>query len=230
MRSSTQVANIVLTRRKRVNELIYRGGGQPDVYQERYLNHIERKKKSAVSEEAATNYPVDRATLFDVLAARRSQRTFNDKELTEIELGWIYEAVRLAPSSCNRQAIFIRLTVDEQEKQCLDCLLVGGQGWLQGAKVILLLFADPLAYKAPDEVDYMPYLDAGFVGENIYLAAEAQSIGVCYVSPKIRAENQDKFHSQFNLRSLLFCGAITLGRYDIRARDAPKRRKREIFY
>jgi len=192
-----------------------------DPYQERYLEHQYRKQRTITG---VTN-PV-----LAVLRSRRSQRMFNDQELSDDELHGIYEAIRLAPSSCNRQAILIKPVADSVDRAALARLLVGGRGWVDGAAVVLLLFADLLAYKAPGEAEYMPYLDAGFVGENAYLAAEAAGLGACYVNPNIREKDRAEFDKIFNPRGLLFCGAMALGKYDVRAPEPPKRALEDIFY
>jgi len=155
---------------------------------------------------------------------------FNDRELSEEELHVIYEAIRFAPSSCNRQAILVEVVADSVDRAALERLLVGGRGWVDGAAVVLLLFADMLAYKAPGEAEYMPYLDAGFAGENAYLAAEAGGLGACYVNPNIREKDRAEFDRLFNPQGHLFCGAVALGKYDARAPEPPKRRLEDIFY
>ena len=192
-----------------------------DPYQERYLEHQARKRRELASEPNLA---------LVTLRARRSQRVFNEQALGEAELREVYEAIRLAPSSCNRQAILVKPVEDAEEKAELQRLLVGGRGWLGGAAIVLLLFADMLAYKAPGENVYMPYLDAGFVGENAYLAAEALGLGACYVNPNIREGDREEFDGLFNPRGHLFCGAVALGRYDARAQEPPKRELEEIFY
>ena len=192
-----------------------------DPYQERYLEHQYRKQRTITG----VANPV-----LAVLRSRRSQRVFNDRELSEEELHGIYEAIRLAPSSCNRQAILVKPVADSVDRAALARLLVGGRGWVDGAAVVLLLFADLLAYKAPGEAEYMPYLDAGFAGENAYLAAEAAGLGACYVNPNIREKDRAEFDKIFNPRGLLFCGAMALGKYDVRAPEPPKRALEDIFY
>lgn len=201
---------------------------QVDVYQERYLEHQARKRES-ISGKPQMDAEV-RCALFGILRARKSQRIFSEAEITEVELNQIYEAIRLSPSSCNRQAILVKPVTEEREKAELDCLLVGGKNWLGGAQIILLLFADMLAYKSPAERDFMPYLDAGFVGENVYLAATALNIGACFVNPNIRKEDRGQFDRQFNPRGLQFCGAMALGKYTVSAPESPKRKLERIFY
>jgi len=193
-----------------------------DTYQERYLAHIERKQRTQRRPDEARSF-------WDVLACRHSQRTFDERLIGADELERVYEAVRLAPSSCNRQAIVVQ-PVFAETLAVLEALLVGGRRWMDKASVGLLLFADMRAYKSPSEVDFMPYLDAGFVAQNVYLAAEALGIGACFVNPNIREENRAAFEERFNPAGLRFCGAMALGRYDLRTPEAPKRAATDIFY
>ena len=199
------------------------------IYQERYLAHQERKRKILSGDGMTENYTIE-GDIFSVIEARVSQRIFNDEPIIPTDLTKIYESIRLAPSSCNRQAILIKPITLEPDRRRLDALLVGGKNWLTGAKVVLLLFADMIAYKSPAEIEFMPYLDAGVIVENVYLVATVLGIGVCYVNPNIRKENRTRFDRRFNLRGLRFCGAIALGMYDRRIAKAPKRRTEEIFY
>lgn len=200
-----------------------------DIYQKRYLAHQKRKAESLAGKEGVENCVVEDDVL-SVIRARVSQRIFNNKPIIPENMVKIYESICLAPSSCNRQAILIKMIVVDTDKQRLDNLLVGGKDWLAGARVILLLFADMAAYKSPAEIEFMPYLDAGIVIENVYLAATALGIGVCYVNPNIQKEDKTAFAQRFNPRGLRFCGALALGLYDVRAARVSKRRVEEIFY
>ena len=200
-----------------------------DIYQERYLAHQERKRKTLAGDGTTESYTIE-GDIFSAIEARVSQRIFNDESIIPTDLAKIYESIRLAPSSCNRQAILIKPITLEPDRQRLAALLVGGKDWLFGAKVILLLFADMIAYKSPAEIEFMPYLDAGIIVESVYLVATVLGIGVCYVNPNIRKENRTSFDRRFNSRGLQFCGAIALGMYDRRIAKVPKRRTEEMFY
>ncbi|HUX30111.1 MAG TPA: nitroreductase family protein [Thiobacillus sp.] len=193
-----------------------------DVYQQRYLAHIARKRH-AIGLDAGVR------SFWDVVVTRHSQRAFTGRALEPHVMDAIYEAIRLAPSSCNRQAIVVR-PLDRGHGEGLASLLVGGAGWLDDAAVVLLLFADMKAYKSPAEVDFMPYLDAGFVAQSIYLVAEALGVGACFVNPNIREANKGAFNEEYNQAGLRFCGAMALGYYDVRGPESPKRGIGEIFY
>lgn len=200
-----------------------------DIYQRRYLAYQKRKKKILAGKGSIGDIIIGKS-MFGAIGSRASQRIFNDKEIALRDLNMIYQSIQLAPSSCNRQAILVKVIESAFDKTSLERLLVGGKNWLSGAKIILLLFADMAAYKSPVEVNFMPYLDAGVVVENIYLAATTLFIGACYVNPNIPSEYRPWFDRQFNPRGLKFCGAMALGKYDTRMVRTPKRRINEIFY
>ena len=149
-----------------------------DVYQKRYLTHQEYKLGASGSKSIYTF--AEAHAILAALNNRQSCRVFGEDRINPYVLKKIYEAARNAPSSCNRKAIKIITVVDPSEIGMLSNLLVGGANWLSMAEVVLLLFADMIAYKSPSEIDFMPYLDAGFLAENIYIACEA--LGLALVS------------------------------------------------
>jgi Nitroreductase family. len=69
---------------------------------------------------------------------------------------------------------------------------------------VLLLHADPDAYKAPGELAYMPYLDAGVMVGAMYLAATAHGLRCCYINPNIREHNRPHFETVFGPG--IYCG------------------------
>lgn len=119
-----------------------------------------------------------------------------------------------APSSCDRKGVKIEVIENRHDKEILSGLLVGGVGWIHRANKILLLFANLEAYKAPGEKTFMPYLDAGFQGMTVYMAAEALGLGCCFVNPNIRQENKRFFQTRFGGKDKLFCGALAIGKYE----------------
>lgn len=197
-----------------------------DVFQERYLDHQKRKNNSLEDFKGSdkTSYSeLARDILTNVLSSRRSQRIFNDDVVSSEDMEWILKAIRVAPSSCNRQAVY----VVDADPSVADNLLVGGKGWASKAQKILLLFADRLAYKSPNEKGFMPYLDAGFAAENAYLMCEVMGLGCCFVNPNIREENKQAFTREFG--EDYFCGALVIGHYDVKANKPPLRDVGEVM-
>ena len=185
-----------------------------DLYQKRYLDY--HKIRRHLSDEPPPNYDAhEQRVCLKIMKGRRSQRVFNGAALTTNEIARLLLAIQLAPSSCNRRAVYGRMVGTEDEKNTLSALLVGGAGWIHTADVIMLLLADMAAYKSPAEVSYMPYLDAGFIAQNALLIAESLGIGACFVNPNIREENKPAFDAGFS-EGNKFCGAIALGHYDKR--------------
>ena len=113
-----------------------------DVYQQRYLHHQQEKKKE----------------LIRIMAERHSNRRFSDKEVPQKLIEELIKVVDLAPSSCDRKAVKVKVITDKDHKALLGGILVGGVGWIHRAPAILLITADPKAYKAGQEIDFMPYL------------------------------------------------------------------------
>jgi nitroreductase len=163
-------------------------------YQRRYLAHQARK----------------RAELRALMVERHSSRVFADDPVPDEVVLELLSAATTAPSSCDRRAVSITVITERQDREILGGLLVGGVGWVHRAPTILLLHADAVAYKAPGELPYMPYLDAGVQVQALYLAATAAELACCFVNPAIRPRHKAFFAELFGAD--VFCGAMALGR------------------
>lgn len=196
-----------------------------DIFQQRYLEHQERKTRSLenfIGEEKPKNNDY-LLPLISVMQNRRSQRIFNDIPIEYGDLTYIMEVTRLAPSSCNRQAVYLKEANPEYAEQ----ILVGGKRWINKASKVLFLFASKEAYKSVNEKVFMLYLDAGVVMAFISLMCEAKGIGSCIVNPNMKEENKEEFANKYG--DDYFCGAIALGNYDKKSPKPPKRTKEEVL-
>lgn len=164
-----------------------------DSYQARYLAHQARKRE----------------VLRQLLLERHSERAFDDQPVTDDDLAPLLDAADRAPSSCDRHGVSIRVTRSRDDLALLGGLLVGGVGWVHRAPVVLMLFGDPAAYKAPGELAYMPFLDAGVMVGAMYLAATAHGLRCCYINPNIREHNRPHFAAVFG--DGVYCGALAVG-------------------
>jgi len=201
-----------------------------DIYQERYLAHQEKKKEQlaySIGEPFTKHTRSDLNTLNRLLKSRRSQRVFTSEEVTNEELLEILEASTIAPSSCNRHGIRIKVVTDRDNKALLSGILVGGVGWIQRASAIILFLADTEAYKSPSEKRFMPYCDVGFTAMSMWLKAEALDIGCAYINPNIREEHKEIFYTAFPQG--LFVGALAIGKYDTKAKKANRPLLSEII-
>lgn len=204
-----------------------------DVYQDRYLEHQQRKAdtfKPMVGDIEWREYsPEEQETIFDMFTNRRSQRTYNRTEIEQEKIDKLLELMTHCPSSCNRQAISVSIVSDRDAKEFLSGLLVGGVGWCHRADKIILLFADMEAYKSPYEREFMPYLDAGAMIQTIYLACETLGVGTAYINPNIREHNQEIFNERYNPKGLRYCGAMACGYYDLKNLPPKKREIEEML-
>lgn len=178
-----------------------------DIYQERYTAHQKRKKSQ----------------LKKMLDSRSSQRIFNDKKIHGNDIMYILRYMAKVPTSCGREAIYAKVIEDRTKKELLGAFLVGGVGWVHKADKIILIFADKSAYKAGDEIKFMPYLDAGTVLATAYLLCEEKGIGCCFVNPNVRQGNREMFDKTFGVGGVIFCGALAIGYYDEKARVLTKK-------
>ena len=163
-----------------------------DIYQERYLNHQKKKKEELVA----------------IMKERHSNRRFSDKEVPQSTIKELLKVVDLAPSSCDRKAIKVKVITDRDQKALLGGILVGGVGWIHRAPVVLLVTADPKAYKSADEKAFMPYLDGGIVSQQLALMAATLGVHGCFANPNIRDFNKDHYHKIFGPEILTMAFAI----------------------
>jgi nitroreductase len=174
-----------------------------DQYQQSYLAHQQRKKE----------------VLIQLIEERHSERMFSDKEVDEETLQQLLETRVAAPSSCDRHGVHLSVERERDRKALLGGLLVGGTGWIHRAPLILMLWADPLAYKAGNERDWNTYLDAGFLGEQLFLYATALGLRACFVNPQVRDFNKPHFQQTFGAlfgdpedpAEGIYCGCLAIG-------------------
>lgn len=163
-----------------------------DIYQQRYLKHQQDKKEE----------------LIKIMQERHSNRMFSNKDVDDQTIQELVNVVKLAPSSCNRKAIHVKIIKDKDQKALLGGILVGGVGWIHRAPAILLITADPKAYKAGKEIDFMPFLDGGVVAQQLALMATTLGIHGCFANPNIRDFNKNHYHEIFGPEILTMAFAI----------------------
>ena len=174
-----------------------------DKYQKRYIAHQKRKQKILLTgkeEKPFYEHTVgEYIGAMKIISERRSRRVYGKEKITPKELKLIKEFAGYAPSSCDRKAI--KLVIDKKGIETL----VGGRGWVEKADKVIKIYADMVAYKSPAEVNFMPYLDAGFVAQNIYLICEILNIKCCFINPNHTGTEIEK-------EGMRFCGAMALGK------------------
>lgn len=112
---------------------------------------------------------VDFETFFELIKARRSNRQFLEKAVSEEKLTKLAETVNWASSSCNKQPIKLFATNNpELAKQCLD-QCKGGTGFSENIPCFIAFCADMRGYYLPAEI-YLPHTDTGLGAQNFFLA------------------------------------------------------------
>ncbi len=118
----------------------------------------------------------DKTTVFDVIASRKSVRTYDDAPVTEQELTRCLEAARMAPSWANRQCWHFVVVRGREEVDELG--LVPAQ--IKGPTALIVACADP---EKSGNVDGKPYymVDVAIAVEHLVLTAWEMGIGTVWV-------------------------------------------------
>jgi len=201
-----------------------------DIFQARYIEHQQRKRLVIQGPPCTGAVMLPEAQFDTLIAVRQSVRAFDACPVDPTHVDRLLNAVRLAPSSCNRQAVVVGVVTDAESIQALERMLVGGAGWLHRAPLVLLFFADPIAYKSPAEKVYMPYLDVGAACMQASLAARRHGLGTCWVNPNIHNDRLGPFHYRFNPDSLLLGSALACGYVNGATPIAPRRDLDQVVY
>ena len=116
---------------------------------------------------------------YDVLKARRSIRGYLQKDVPDDSLAKIMEAVRLAPTACNKQPFKILLVKNSgtREKICG----VYTQKWLAQAPVIAVALANESQAWHRLEGDSAANIDVSIAMEHFVLAAAEEGLGTCWI-------------------------------------------------
>jgi nitroreductase len=125
--------------------------------------------------------PVSAEKLMELLRIRRSRRAFINEPLTENEKIAICNAAQYAPSSCNRQTIYLLFVEEPQLKEFVASTVPGGYQFFSKAPCILLLLSDAGDYRYPEDRT-VPFADGAAAAENIYLICETMGLGCCWGS------------------------------------------------
>ena len=183
-----------------------------------YVDAQERKK-----------WQIHGGTKPSVLDRRRSVRCFTG-EIVDAEHVWeLEEAVRLAPSSCNRQGVHLCVVRDSQDKHWLSEVLVGGRRWAYTADALILLFANPECYVVEAQLAYMPLLDIGHAAMAVQVRAVELGLGACYINPNTQGGELEQ-HPKWNPRKWIFGGAVAIGYAASVPTCPPKRTHQEVYY
>ena len=127
-------------------------------------------------------------SILDIIAKRSSCRSYKPDPVPREQLESLVEAVRLAPSACNRQPWRLAVVQDAglRGRIVQEGFLPGIKMlWAQVAPVHIVLgmqrsFGTHRLGASLAGVDY-PWLDLGIAGEHLVLAATEMGLGTCWI-------------------------------------------------
>jgi len=131
---------------------------------------------------------------YDVLKARRSIRGFKPDPIPEAVLARILEAVRIAPSACNRQPWKFLLIESPAQRDVVGSCYPRG-AWLRQAPLIVVALGNRnQAWKRVDGTS-AHVIDVSLALEHLILAATAEGLGSCWIC----AFDQAQLHAKLGL-------------------------------
>jgi nitroreductase len=124
----------------------------------------------------------------ELIKKRASCRKYLDKDIPEEVISYCLEAVKHAPSACNKQPWKFIIVKDKELRKliCKKALLPGiPMPWLHNAPVIVVICTDTsfVTHNFAPALSGVKYhlIDAGIAGEHFVLAAENQNLGTCWI-------------------------------------------------
>lgn len=125
--------------------------------------------------------PITPETMLNLMQQRRSRRIFVNTPLTDPEKNAICQAAQSAPSSCNRQTLYLIFVEEREQKEFIASTVPGGHQFFSAAPCIVLLVSDAGDYRYPEERT-IPFIDGAAATENICLLCETMGLGCCWAS------------------------------------------------
>jgi nitroreductase len=134
-----------------------------------------------INNATRTTPAVTTENLMKLIRQRRSRRIFIDTPLTDSEKIAICQAAQYAPSSCNRQTLYLIFVEEPELKGFVASTIPGGHQFFSRAPCILLLISDAGDYRYPED-RMVPFIEGAAAVQNIYLLCETMGLGCCWGS------------------------------------------------
>lgn len=140
---------------------------------------------------------------YDVINRRRSVRSYDERPIPSESLNAISQAVREAPSACNKQPWRFDVILNAHAREAICGVYT--QPWLREAPAIVVAIGDyDEAWKRLDGESILP-MDVGIAMEHMVLAAAAEGLGTCWIC----AYDVKKMNHALDLKSPKSALAIT---------------------
>ena len=156
----------------------------------------------------------------ETIAIRRSIRKYRTEPITEVQLGKILEAGRLAPSAGNKQP-WRFVVVQSEDRKARLAKAANDQSFLKDAAAIVVAAADPEISAKWHDKDTMIAL------EHMVLSATALGYGTCWIG----AFNADEVKKLLNIpETMTIVALLPIGVPDEKPKPRPRKDFHEIFY
>lgn len=140
---------------------------------------------------------------YDVVAARRSIRAYRSDAVEEEKLARIREAVRQAPTACNRQPFrFLELREGLAREAVESCY---SREWIRSAPLLVVAVGSTSEAWARFNGRSIYDVDVAIALEHLVLAATAEGLGTCWIC----AFDQEALHDALGLAGDEVAVAIT---------------------
>jgi len=144
-------------------------------------NELQRSGQLRIIDDKPSFPEIDLDNFEILLKYRRSNRSFEQKPVSNAILERLASTVNWAPSSCNKQPVKLFATINPKVAgECLKCCK-GGTGFSDFIPAFVSFTADMRGYYLPDEA-YLPAIDVSLGAQNFILAAEIMGLSCCVLT------------------------------------------------
>lgn len=126
---------------------------------------------------------MDKAYVFaDIVASRWSCRAYSSEKVSDADLDYILEQVRLAPSACNRQPWRIMIIGSDDTDGCRAVADSYEREWIRTAPMYIVMLGVPSeGWVRPFDNHSHIDVDLAIATEHLCLAATSCGLGACWV-------------------------------------------------
>jgi nitroreductase len=171
------------------------------------------------------------ASFEELVQARRSVRTYDDRPVPEELLNRAIELAQESPSACNRQPCRVyRLATPEVRKAALS-LQNGNRGFGHLASEVLVIVAEQSAYFDATERN-QPYIDGGLFSMTLCYALTAQGVGSCCLNWCVEPEANSMAHKLLGIpdsERIIMMMAVGYPAADCKVPRSPRKRFQDIL-
>lgn len=157
----------------------------------------------------------------DLAKKRFSVRSYTEELVSDDDLRYVMEAVRLAPSACNKQPWrFVLVKSEDAKARLRQCY---NRAWFVTAPMYIICLRDTIAnWVRPDDGKPFGDVDVAIATEHLCLAAADRGLGTCWVCNF----DVEAFHRLFSFPGMEPIALIPIGHVATDCVNPGKTRKR----